>query len=329
MCPTNDNHTDLADKIRGVIYGQAIGDALGLGTEFLTKAEVRQYYPHGLTRFGQIIPDRHRRRWNRAAWTDDTDQMLCILDSLLEKNKVDIQDIAGRLFQWALHGMGIGQTVQQVVFGTDFLTDPHGMAKRVWEQSGKNSAANGGVMRTAILGIWDYDDPEQVRRNAEAVCKITHYDPRCVGSCVIVCLIISRLLQGETDIDALFALAYREANHYDPRIAEYLDKADHLTPELLDLTEGMNAATNDNGKIGYTLKTMGAGLWALKYAESFMGGILTIVNEGGDADTNAAVAGALLGAKYGYTNIPENYAKALFDHQSLDERIEDLLRVWT
>ena len=50
------------DKKRflGTIYGQAIGDALGLGTEFLSKAQIAQYYPEGLSEYSQIVQDDHR-----------------------------------------------------------------------------------------------------------------------------------------------------------------------------------------------------------------------------------------------------------------------------
>ena len=44
------------DRIRGVLYGQAVGDALGLGTEFMSKAEVARHYPDGLDDYAQVIP---------------------------------------------------------------------------------------------------------------------------------------------------------------------------------------------------------------------------------------------------------------------------------
>jgi ADP-ribosylglycohydrolase len=84
-------------------------DALGLGTEFLSQHEVEIYYPNRLENLTQIKRDSHRIRWEAGDWTDDTDQMLCIPDSLLAKGKVDISDVAFRIYRWAYYGgMGIG-----------------------------------------------------------------------------------------------------------------------------------------------------------------------------------------------------------------------------
>ena len=90
MFPTQKSmNTDkIKDRMLGCLYGQAIGDALSLGSEFMNKDEVHRAYPDGLCKYEQIIQDAHRRRWPIGAWTDDTDMMLCIL-SAFENGKVN------------------------------------------------------------------------------------------------------------------------------------------------------------------------------------------------------------------------------------------------
>jgi ADP-ribosylglycohydrolase len=180
-------------------------------------------------------------------------------------------------------------------------------------------------MRTSVLGIWEYSFPEKVQRNAEEVCKITHYDARCVGSCVAVSLAISALLRQESDINSLMQSIAIALQEYHPSIQEYFEKSATLSLEALDLDEGLNPG--EEGGTGYTLKTMGAGFWALQHAQSYEDWILAIIHEGGDADTNAAVAGALLGARFGYKNIPQQWVEELVYKQQLDNRIERLINL--
>ena len=104
------------------------------------------------------------------------------IESLIEKKKIDITDIAKKFHSWAYYGgRGIGNNFYNVLIEPEFLTDPHSAAKFIWVKSGKVSAPNGAVMRTSVLGIWRFNEIEKVKINTENVAKITHYDPRCVG----------------------------------------------------------------------------------------------------------------------------------------------------
>ncbi len=93
---------EVIDRFRGCIYGQAIGDALGLGTEFMTDEDIAWKYPHGLQHYKQIYQDRHRKRWKIGDWTDDTDMMLCIADAVIEDKGVNFYNIARHFKDWAM-----------------------------------------------------------------------------------------------------------------------------------------------------------------------------------------------------------------------------------
>ena len=178
----------IKDRMLGCLFGQAVGDALGLGSEFLSKEEVNRYYPDGLKRYDQIIQDAHRRRWPKGAWTDDTDMMLCILNGF-ENGRFNISHVAANFKEW-FNGepMGIGSLTYKVLCMADYVEQPEMCAKLWWEASRRQSAANGALMRTSLVGL----APNNVTSQAEAVCKLTHYDPRCVGSCVIAVSIIPK-----------------------------------------------------------------------------------------------------------------------------------------
>lgn len=282
----------------GCLYGQAIGDALGLGTEFLNKSEVMKHYPNRLSRYEDIIQDAHRCRWAKGAWTDDTDMMLCIL-SAFENSQFNIRQVAQNFKDWADgEPMGIGSHTFKVLAMGDYV-DKHEECSRLWwELSRKSSAANGALMRTSVVGLAKTNLEEQT----EKICKLTHYDPRCVGSCVIATSIIHALVWENKE------LSYNEirsiGDKYDNRIAEWIDLAyQNKDISALDLDE--------THSIGYTLRTLAAALWCYWNSTSFEDDLLAVVNEGGDADTNAAIACAILGAKFGYDSIPSYYVENL------------------
>mgnify|MGYP003083069693 FL=1 len=299
---------ETKDKIYGTIFGQAIGDALGLGTEFMSKTEVREKYPDGLKEYSQIFRDYHRAKFQPSSWSDDTDMMLCIANAIIEDKGINLHTIARNFKQWvyAPETRGVGQTTLKVLSIAEYVEKPHQVAELIWRMTRTKNAANGSVMRTAIIGL----KKENVAQTAEDVCKLTHFDPRCVGSCVIVSEIINHLIWHDEQLS--YSQIMTIGNKYDKSIAEYIDKAYYNGIESLELDEPSS--------IGYTLKALGSALWCLFHANDFEEGLLKVVNEGGDADTNAAVACAMLGAKFGYTSIPQKYTDGL-------TRKSDLMRI--
>jgi len=305
------NNEMLVDRIKGTIYGQAIGDALGLGTEFMTDEEMAQKYPNGITHYYDIFQDRHRKRWEIGDWTDDTDMMLCIANAVIEDKGVNLTTIAQNFKRWADgHPMGIGETTYKVLLFGDYVEKTFEVSKKIWEMSHCRAAANGGLMRTSVVGLF----PKAVEECAANICRLTHYDSRCVGSCVIVSLLIHSLVyEGR-------GLSYQQtidlARKYDDRIIEYVDLSLNTDIRTLEL--------QDEDSFGYTLRCLAAGLWAYWHAKSFAEGLLAIVRAGGDADTNAAVACAILGAKFGYGTIPTEYIDGLIYKDQLEDIIKGI-----
>lgn len=330
----------LADRIRGVVWGAALGDSVGLATEFMTKEEAARTYSD-IASLGPAVrcQDRHRSRWQLGDWTDDTDQLILVLDAIVAGGGVFDQQIFARsLLDWREHGfpelgdtsgMGIGQTVNGVLEHPAYSAAPDVAAEIIWRQGGKSMAANGAVMRCAASGLAYFWDDETVAYNAAAGAAVTHADPRCIASCVAVCSVIARALLGvdlsTTDRrrdEAL--LAYSAAARC--LGGGNLDELCHHVDIPVDGLEGLRLGT---GGIGYTLKSLGAGCWAFLHAESFREAIQKIVMEAGDADSNAVVAGAMLGARFGYAALPKSWIEDVPVRQRrwMDEKVAKLLHL--
>lgn len=280
------------------MYGQAIGDALGLGTEFMTKDEVLKHYPEGLHSYNQIIQDSHRKKWAKGDWTDDTDMMICLLKAFTDQG-FDTAEAARNFKEW-YDGkpMGIGRNTIKVLMCADYTDAPFMVSKIIWESSRKSSAANGALMRTSVMGLWPTFNESWVNE----ACMLTHYDYRCRYSCIIASRIIHNLVWNNYLPD--YSEVHDFALNLDKEAAEFVELAYNSTlidSLLLDKQPG----------IGYTYRTLSAALWCLWHAESFEDGLLKVVNEGGDADSNAAISCAVLGARFGYDTIPSDYIETL------------------
>ncbi|KAH3819253.1 uncharacterized protein LOC127832469 isoform X2 [Dreissena polymorpha] len=327
------------DKIYATLYGQCVGDALGLLTEGLTKDEIKKHYKEVMGKLElvhkKMLRDAHRQKWRECDWTDETDQLLLVLQSLIHcRSEVEPVDFAKRLMGWSEQGFpelgddaspGLCSHVRNVITHPQFSEEPLKASEIVWRDSARFVASNSAVARTAIMGVHQHEVLGQVIKNTLEVCHVTHFDPRCEASCVAVSVAIALMIQqnerhlkknGKYDIDAIINEAFVYASR--------LLKSDKEVKELkayMFCTSLKDLRLDDPGRPSYTYKALGSGFWALKQKD-FRQAIQDIVLEGGDADANAAVGGALLGCKLGLDAIPKSWTEPLLHRAWLDDLVD-------
>ena len=265
----------------------------------MSKAEIAKNYPNGIHNYEDIIRDEHRSRFEVGAWTDDTDLFLCIDKSIKKYGFVNSLDIAQEFKNWFNDNpMGIGKTTYEILKLPEYTNKPEQCAEFIWRMKGSDLAPNGALMRNAAVVIHSYENEKKVLENCKKVCQLTHFDPRCLDSCQIHGLILSRVISGgDTSIKSIL----ESISTLDSRTVEYINN--NLTKDIASLN------LEDSKTWGYTLKSLCAGLWGFYYSESFESGLLKIIQEGGDADTNGCIAGTLMAAKFG--DIPQKWIAGL------------------
>lgn len=358
----------LADRIRGLVFGCALGDSCGLATEFLSSQQIKDYYGRSFNfcpKPKKMFPDTHRIMWSPGDWTDDTDQMVLILQSLLscvgmtngtfpaEVKAQLASDFARRIKQWQECGFeelgdeggaGLGQHTKAVMARPGFLQDPTGQALEVWDQGGKRSASNGAIMRTAITGVPFFWDVAATLELTDIYCRATHPDPRCLASCSFVAACVALLVQGQdvmmekndennASIETIIDRCLENSASKLVRDCEELDSMvpDTFVKELQQVVDHARSADIESLKldevsgIGYTYKCLSAGIWGLTSDLDFEEIISQLVAAGGDADTNAAVAGALVGCRIGFSRLPQHWMAQLPYASWLEAHVQKVL----
>ncbi|ELP90831.1 hypothetical protein EIN_359140 [Entamoeba invadens IP1] len=337
---------NIRSKIISTIFGQAVGDAVGLSTEFLSKEQAELIYKNERITFSCYLKDTHRSKWMNmdwkcVDWTDDTDQSLLILDSLVANNGNCVpEDFAARCLYWYNFGFSevgdikpsdVGIHTRSVLSSKNFNKTPIKNSMEVWGKGGRR-ASNGSVMRTSIAAIPYFWDIEKVEETTNTFGKVTHYDPRCQASVSIIVNLIGEFLRGECDCQKAINFARERGRKYIENNKEFYSDFDKFTnPQSLEQLEL-------NKLIGYTYKPVGCAVWGVREAQIMKNDgkgdkeiiesvLMAVTYEAGDADTNAAVVGAVLGAYIGNLDMfPKDWIE--FDHKNwLIERINRMLKL--
>jgi ADP-ribosylglycohydrolase len=298
----------LHSKRLAVLFGGAIGDALGLPYEYQPATTIQDLTYQTIDRNIFDV----REQYTQGSVSDDTEQAICILQAYLSNPKANFSAMANQfgheLLSWKKNNInGMGRHTRRVLESPGYAEDVLSVSKRVWNEH--PGTANGGVMRTAVVGILRPWDIPWTAEAAATFCRATHYGPACVASAVAVSVAVACLCTG-SDIDVAIAHAKTAAAAHDPASQEWF----HKSLSDLQLDEGLPKIPGRPILVGHTYKTMGAGFWALqecKENKNFRHLLQQIYSAGGDTDTNGAVAGALTGAFLDFDQIPKYFIDGL------------------
>ena len=311
--------SDATERARGLMDGIAAGNLLGIVQEGWSRRKIAQAFPDGVREIAAATgyPD-----------DDDLAQAIIIAEAA-EKGPLEPDDLGRRFWEWAeTNGLGMGGLTGHVLelYGGDvpqFLAargkhgrfrEPAGMpiteaSQIAW---GGSRAGNGAAMRCAPIAIRWRDDPVALVRNSIVSAVPTHWDKRCGWSCALLNLAAAAALRGESItadelLDAGVAgvrasLSDLERYGYDASMPESVREA------VLEASDAEIAEVRlDGDSMGYTLLALVAGLIAFWRATSFEHTLSSVVEAGGDTDTNGAVVGAMLGARFGLGAIPRRW----------------------
>jgi ADP-ribosyl-[dinitrogen reductase] hydrolase len=288
------------------VLGLALGDALGAPFEFSRSADLPQPLPA------------FEREWmgmRPGTTTDDTAMARNLVRSLADRGTLDPIDLAERHVEWLRSDPAdVGSLTRRVLRRMEDGEDPGDASRAVWEERGPEvSAGNGSVMYCAPLGAAYAGRPRELFELAPRLSTVTHFDERCRTAVLAVTLAVASLVGGEDPESAVL-----------DALGEVLALPGGEELEYLAEAAGVDRAI-DGPDQGFCLYAAGVGLQAVARSGDVEEELLRVVSLGGDTDTNAAVAGALLGAAVGVHYLPRGWLDRLVDREKIRAEAEWLV----
>jgi ADP-ribosylglycohydrolase len=295
--------------------GLAVGDAFGTTLEFTAP-------PHAP--FAPMLDGPHRDIAGGGPFdvapgqvTDDTQMAVCIAESLRTLGRYDAAEVAVRYVAWSDVAFDIGIQTADALGRVARGGDAARAGIETWNASGNRSAGNGSLMRTAPIGVYFRADAEARRRASVADSLVTHADPRCVLACAALNAAIAAAVSDGASTREMLAAARTDARATAPLLGDLLG-GDAVGRGLADVLADLDAAERDAPGVsgdeldmhrsqGFVRVALRLAFFELTHAPSFEAALIDVVNRGGDADTNGAITGALLGARHGAAAIPERW----------------------
>lgn len=275
----------IRDRLCGVAVGAALGDAFGMPLEFKPPSPA-----------GRLVRTLTAGRLDAGSFTDDTEMALALAESLLAHAPLDGDDLAQRFVDWYRRGPSDVGIQTGSVLGAIRRGQGWQAAVVDAQRANPESAGNGSLMRCWPVALRWWNDPRQLALDSAVQSWVTHPHPDCIAGSVFINNWIAGLIGGAGKRTA-----------FDLALAS-VELSQGLRDVIVHAPDCQRAELKNSGWVRHTLETAA---WAVLTTSSFEEAVIQAANLGNDADTGAAVTGAVAGAAYGLSGIPADWQTGL------------------
>jgi len=294
----------IRDSIEGCLFGTAVGDALGLSFEGLSRRRLQKLSPD-LSRYHLLF--------NKGMCSDDTEHTCLVAAAVVSANGdllVFQKQLAHHLRIWFL-GLpaGIGWASLRACLRLLIGFSP--------QKSGVFSAGNAPAMRVALLGVCYGDQAEKLTTYVKAATVISHTDNKAYYAALSIAIAahLSTQRVRVTSSDYYAAIqAYLQEDEAGKALSLLIKEVCKSVEKGEKTTDFACACGLEKGVTGYSYHTVPVALhcW-LTHQDDYHAGVVEMIRCGGDTDTCAAIVGALIGAGVGRQGIPSQLINNLYE----------------
>lgn len=315
---TPDEQTDLSkDELKGSIesslYGFAVGDALGVPVEFLSRKTIQKNPVTGMLAYGT-----HHQP--AGTWSDDTSMTIAAMDSIAETNgAVDYENIMSKYGQWYHNELytangdvfDIGNTTFSAIHRYDLGTPATACGDK-----GERCNGNGSLMRMLpLVFALNNETTENETQIIQQYSGLTHRHEISQLGCKIYYDYMKLILDNHSKEEAYNMIKENDYKEF------FSEKAVSVYGRILK-GNIQDCPENEIKSSGYVVDTLEASLWTVLTTSSYEEAVLKAVNLGDDTDTVGAIAGSIAGLIYGIDNIPAEWIEKLRNKELLDSILE-------
>jgi ADP-ribosylglycohydrolase len=325
------NNLNHSLPIRSIIESLAVGDAMGMPTEFMTRSEIREEFEE-ITGLVDTSRSKNHSNLMRAQVTDDTEQNLYLIKAYAKGRKVSVENTATALLQWiketdAIGKKYIGPSSMKALLSIEEGKDPY--------TAGIFGTTCGGIMRTASLVLCSDLSKEMVEQNIYRGCVPTHHSSQALEAAMAYGFALRSAMLGQ-EFDAIIEEAI-EGGSIGLNKVDYIGCASSSVSRIIDLKSRMKHITGDDELLDLLYGVYGTGLESSDVCAAVFGifmyvkedvyrGIRLASSVGGDTDTIACLVGALCSAYAKGHNIPEEIVEEVLEtnHIEINEILESV-----